>query len=240
MNLDYTEILLVNLFNPNLYALKSKGLKGLEIGGPSPQFNTRGIYKELGSLDNVNWNNKTIWGTDLNVSYMYYKDRTGKNFIMEATDLNKIPDNTYDIILSSHSLEHIANPIKALKEWSRVSTKDGLLILSVPKKDEMFDHRRPYTTLKHLLLDYENNVGEDDSTHFQEILELHDIDMDPWAGSYLNFVQRSLDNFNNRALHHHVFNEDLIKKLLNFSGYTVIKLDVEPYQYSVLAKKNNK
>lgn len=240
MNLDHTDLLLVDIINPNFYAQKSKGLKGLEIGGPSPQFNSRGIYRELASLDNINWNNKTIWNKNLDISYHYYDDRRGTNFIMEATNLKKIRSKTYDVILSSHSLEHIANPIKALKEWNRVTKDNGILILSVPKKEGMFDHNRPYTTFKHLLRDFELNVSENDMTHFKEIIELHDIEMDPWAGNYLKFIQRSLNNCNNRALHHHIFNEDLLKKIVNFAGYKIIKLDVEPYQYSLLARKNNK
>lgn len=237
MELDYTDLLLVDVFNPNFYQAKTRGLKGLEIGGPSPQFNSRGIYKSLASLDNINWNNKTIWDTNLTIEYKYYEDRIGRNFIMEATNLNKIKSGSYDAVLSSHSLEHIANPIKALREWGRVTKPGGVLVLSVPKKDNMFDHNRPYTTFKHLVHDFEFEVEEDDNTHFAEIINLHDIDMDPWAGNYLKFVQRSLDNANNRALHHHIFNEDTLRKMLNFAGYKIIKLDVEPDQYSLLARK---
>jgi len=240
VKVDHTDLLVTSLPNPLFPASKVKGLRGLEIGGPSPQLNSRGVYANLSTLDNINWNNKTIWGHQLTIEFNYYQDRMGRNFVMEATNLKKIRSRTYDIVLSSHSLEHIANPIKALKEWNRVTVPNGLLLLLLPKKDGNFDRNRPFTTLKHLLHDYETNVGEDDMTHFQEIIQLHDIDLDPWAGDIVKFAQRSLNNINNRALHHHVFCEDVIKKILNFSQYKVIKFDSEIDQFSILARKMNK
>ena len=32
---------------------------------------------------------------------------------------------TYDVLLSSHTLEHIANPLRALSEWKRIVGDDG-------------------------------------------------------------------------------------------------------------------
>lgn len=240
MIIDHTDILVTSLPNAQFPATKVKGLRGLEIGGPSPQFNTRGVYGNLSSLDNINWNNKTIWGRQLSIEFNYYQDRMGRNLIMEATKLKKIKNKSYDVVLSSHSIEHIANPVKALKEWNRITVSNGLLILLVPKKDNNFDRYRPETTFKHLLHDYETNVGEDDMTHFKEIIELHDIELDPWAGNYLKFVQRSLDNVNFRALHHHVFSESLLRKILSFAQYKIIKFDEEIDQFSILARKMNK
>ena len=51
-------------------------------------------------------------------------------------------------------------------------------MLILPNKKSTFDHRRPYTTFEHLIKDYKNNVSEDDLTHYDEIILLHDIEMD--------------------------------------------------------------
>jgi hypothetical protein len=64
-------------------------------------------------------------------------------------------------VLSSHCLEHVANPILALREWLRVMTPDGTLVLVLPHKEGTFDHQRPTTTLGHMIDDYER---EDDMT----------------------------------------------------------------------------
>ncbi len=45
----------------------------------------------------------------------------GIQYVRDATDLRGIPDSKYDFVLASHALEHIANPLKAMSEWTRVS-----------------------------------------------------------------------------------------------------------------------
>ena len=45
----------------------------------------------------------------------------------------KVP-RLYDFVFSSHSLEHIANPLKAISEWLRITKKDGYIIIIVPEK----------------------------------------------------------------------------------------------------------
>ncbi len=44
----------------------------------------------------------------------------------------KIPDHSFDIILSNHVLEHVPNDQKALKEISRILEVNGLAIITVP------------------------------------------------------------------------------------------------------------
>jgi len=51
--------------------------------------------------------------------------------IMDITNIN-FPDNTFDIILCNHVLEHIIDDGKALKELFRVLKKGGWAILLVP------------------------------------------------------------------------------------------------------------
>ena len=43
-----------------------------------------------------------------------------------------IPDNTYAIIESSHSLEHMENTEWTLREWIRILKPGGLLLIVVP------------------------------------------------------------------------------------------------------------
>jgi SAM-dependent methyltransferase len=50
---------------------------------------------------------------------------------MDITDINQ-DNNTYDVILCSHVLEHIPNDIKAMRELYRVLKQDGFAILQVP------------------------------------------------------------------------------------------------------------
>jgi ubiquinone/menaquinone biosynthesis C-methylase UbiE len=139
--------------------------------------------------------------------------------------------------MPSHSLEHIANPVKALKEWQRVLKPNGALILSLPYYRNTFDHRREPTSVDHMLKDFEENVGEDDLTHLPEILEKHDLTMDLAAGSKQEFHKRSLENFSNRCLHHHVFDENNSRQLLSRIGFDVLSLNsVIPPHICILAR----
>lgn len=213
---------------------------GLEIGGPSTLFKmTLPIYQKVKNLDGVNFSTNTIWEGDIHCgsNYNYFGNRRGTQYISDAIDLSQINENSYDFVLSSNCLEHIANPLKALVEWRRVIKPNGSLILVLPNKISNFDHQRSTTTFDHILKDFDNNTSEYDLTHLEEILELHDLYMDPPAGNLADFKRRSLDNINNRALHHHVFNLNVMKSMLNYAGYEVIETTETYNNFFALATK---
>lgn len=217
---------------------------GLEIGGPSNLFSRKGLlplYPHIKNLDNCNFSSETIWEGEIKVGYTYKYDSNhppGRQFISEATDLHEIPSGQYDFILSSHVIEHIANPVKALLEWIRVLKNDGVLIIILPDKDGAFDHKRKITPLEHMIEDFNNERGENDLTHLDEILELHDLSRDPQAGTFEEFKVRSLKNFENRCLHHHVFN---LYSAVGLIDYVQLKIDsteaVSPHHIIIVARK---
>lgn len=220
------------------------GRRALEIGGPSACFRRRGycsVYPLLARVDNCNFANTTIWEGAIasGESFHFDADRApGRQFIAEATDLSGVEGASYDLILSSHTIEHTANPLKALREWRRVLTDDGLLLLIAPHKDGTFDHRRPVTALDHLIEDFDRGTTEDDRTHLPEILRLHDRDRDPGGGSFEDFRRRSDDNLANRALHHHVFDTPLVEAMLRHAGFRPLAVEARrPYNIVVVAEK---
>jgi SAM-dependent methyltransferase len=133
-------------------------------------------------------------------------------------------------------LEHVANPLKAIEEWIRVIKKEGLLLLIVPNKDFCFDHNRSVTTFAHLLNDFQHNTQEDDLTHLDEIVALHDLTMDPPAGNIDQFRARSLKNFDNRALHQHVFDTSVLKEIFSYFRLEIL-LTHAGRDYTILGKK---
>lgn len=213
---------------------------GIEVGGPSLVFKTvLPLYQFVGGLDGINFSTDTIWEGRITTgqNFNYTTDKCGRQFISEATDLSEIDTENYDFLLSSNCLEHVANPIKALLEWKRVVKVDGALILVLPNKKSNFDHRRPVTRFEHLLDDFSNDVGEDDLTHLDEILRLHDLRMDPPAGDLPHFTERSLKNFQNRTLHHHVFDVRLIEEMLGYAELELLDLTITRTDFYVLARK---
>lgn len=202
------------------------GKRGLEIGGPSGVFGRGGLiplYDSVGSLDNCNFASSTIWAQHSSGNTFHYSaDRPpGYQYVAEGVDLSEIHDSSYDFILSSHMLEHTANPLRALRAWNRVLKQNGALILLVPDKQWTFDHKRPTTTMAHLLGDLERATGEDDLTHMPEILGLHDLRRDPGVDSYETLKSRCQSNFENRGMHHHVFDPSLVRELLEYSNFSV-------------------
>jgi SAM-dependent methyltransferase len=223
--------------SPFLSAVTKK--RGIEIGGPSLFFDVSlPIYKTVGSLDGLNFARQTIWegNIDESMDFSYRKRRLGNQVIGEASDLSNVEAHSYDFVLSCHSLEHVANPLKALREWERILKPGGFLILAVPNKESIFDHNRPITTLAHLIADEQSEVDESDLTHLPEILELHDLGRDKAAGSFEQFKVRSLDNFSNRGLHHHVFDEGLLDECVKYTGFKVLEMQSSYYDHLVLCQ----
>lgn len=216
---------------------------GFEIGGPSSVFSDRGglpLYRHVQGLDNCVFSVETIWEgrREEGRTYSYHPRKPqGFNFIREATELGGIADHSYDFVLSSHNLEHISNPVKALKEWIRVARPGGAIIVILPYYRKTFDHRRQPTPVKHMLEDFRLQRDESDLTHLQEILDLHDLSMDPAAGSAANFRERSLRNLENRCLHHHVFDEQNTRELFEAVGLRVEVVELaKPHHIAVLSR----
>jgi SAM-dependent methyltransferase len=230
-------------FRVNNYPVYKRALEGkcgLEIGGPSRIFQNNDIlpiYSIVARLDGCNFAEKTFWEGNIKegLTYRYHKKRKeGYQFICDAVDLTGIASGSYDFIIASHVIEHIANPIKAIWEWLRVLEDTGILLLVVPHRDGTFDHNRPVTPLNHLIDDFKKNIKEDDLTHLPEILELHDLTLDPLAGDYESFKKRSGNNYDNRCLHHHVFNTKLVVEIFDYLGLQVLAVDTV-LQYHIIA-----
>jgi SAM-dependent methyltransferase len=220
-----------------------RGARGLEIGGPSPIFARGGllpVYPLVAGLDNCNFAGRTIWEGEIGegASFRFHARKApGTQYIAEGADLRMIPSGSYDFVLSSHMLEHTANPLRALTGWKRLLKDGGVLLLVVPHRDGTFDHRRPVTTLSHLQDDFRCERGEADLTHLPEILALHDAARDPGVHD-VSFHERAARNEEFRSLHHHVFDTRLVVNVVREVGLEVLAVEpMRPYHVVVLARK---
>jgi SAM-dependent methyltransferase len=215
---------------------------GFEIGGPSPIFSQRGlvpVYPFARRVDNSNFASMTIWEGNIDHDeFRYGKQRLGRQYIREASNLFGIAEQTYDFIISSQMIQHSANPLRVLYEWSRVLRDKGHLLLIVPHMKMTFDHRRGVTNIHHLIDDFTNGTGEEDMTHLEEILRCHDLTRDRLAGTFQEFKNRSEQNPALRALHQHAFDEKLVIQMINHVGLQVIHIElVFPCYILVIAQK---
>ncbi len=221
-----------------------EGKIGLEVGGPSLVFGRRGlfpVYRVAACIDNLNFHDETTWEGIITQGRTFFFDKNrlpGSQYIAEAGNLIAQRSDSYDFVLSSHMLEHTANPLLALSEWMRVLRPRGALLLVVPHKDGTFDHRRPTTSLAHLIEDLERKTTEDDLTHLPEILELHDLDLDSGVEGIEAFKARSEKNPENRCLHHHVFDTRLTVQAIDSTGLQIHVVEpIRPYHIVVIATK---
>lgn len=203
-----------------------RGRAGLEVGGPSPVFAPGGslpLYSVVREVDFVDYAPETVWtqpgqwGRELSLPAHVGRHR----FMYEATDLHGIESGRYDFVAASHVLEHLANPLRALREWARVVRPGGSLIVVVPPRTGTFDHRRPVTPLAHLQEDERVGRGEEDTTHFAEIRALHDLALDERPETRAAFERRLEDNLRLRSAHHHVFDAASLAGALNAAGWKV-------------------
>lgn len=68
--------------------------------------------------------------------------------VVSEGDALPFPDKSFDFVISSHVLEHIYDPIKAVQEWERVAKK--YIYIIVPNKEKTFDRDKDDTPLQRL------------------------------------------------------------------------------------------
>jgi hypothetical protein len=96
------------------------------------------------------------------------------------------------------------------------------------------------TDFEHLKADFDNNTDEADETHFDEVISLHNIEKDAGVKTKDELIKRTRANYENRCVHHHVFDFELIKKMLQYAGFSIeIQQWVSPFNLVTVAKKNN-
>jgi SAM-dependent methyltransferase len=201
---------------------------GLEIGGPSTIFEIKGsypIYDVASGMDNCTFSARTVWHNHTSEFHYQNNKLPGKQFFCEAADFSSaLSGRKYDFILSSHALEHISNPIKALLKWHELLVDQGVFLLLLPDSRYTFDRNRQITTFSHFHADYSANIDERDLSHMDEIIAGHDYTADPGA-DFDGFRQRCLNNYENRCMHHHVFNYDNAVKLLDYCHWNILAFE---------------
>ena len=75
-----------------------------------------------------------------------------------------LEDKSFDFVLASHVIEHIPDPIAALKEWARVARK--YIVLVVPHRDRTFDRDRALTPRSELIERHESGFTSDEDRHW--------------------------------------------------------------------------
>lgn len=187
------------------------GKSVFEVGGPSLLFNS---WYPL--FNGVSFLNLAESMKAYSPGYQGFRPPNTVDFfygdasMQEAFDENNLTSK-FDLVISSHTLEHLANPIKALMAWKTTLKSNGMIITIVPNKEMCWDRGREYTSFEHILEDYSNNTPESDMTHLHESSCMIEN-----RSSYYSDVGT---NNAARVIHHHVFSLDALSKCHEYCGF---------------------
>ena len=124
-----------------------------------------------------------------------YVDRLGPDDPVLGTEddriLEKFTDDSLDFVIANHLLEHLEDPLGALKNFLRVLRTGGILFLSVPDKNHTFDKSRAVTTIEHLLRDHLEGPARSRLSHHEESVrhtpgELEEEEIQKRAKAYMD------------------------------------------------------
>lgn len=168
----------------------------------------------------------------LQTSFHEVSGITKPNYIVDiAAQPLPFNDESYDVLIMNHVIEHIKNPIGVVLDCFRILKDDGLLIISCPDKRYTFDHNRNLTDISTLVYNYTNKCST------------------PTREDYLDFISHvSSDKANHktedrltesliRKEHIYVYTDDSFKNMM-LKTVELGKIDVEPI-YEAMSSQNN-
>ena len=118
-------------------------------------------------------------------------------------------DKSYDFIVASHLLEHLAQPFRMLDEIHRVLRSGGKALIFLPDRRRTFDRTRKIAPLEHFLNEY--SLGNP---------EVSDEDLFDFLENTENYFERNrMTDFSQlhlaRSIHVHAWTDNEFIKLLS-------------------------
>ena len=93
--------------------------------------------------------------------------------IDDGERLESFTQESVDFIIANHFLEHCEDPIRTIETHFGKLRPGGVLFYAVPDKRYTFDFRRPRTSLRHVIGDYEDGGQSSRSEHYLEWARLN-------------------------------------------------------------------
>lgn len=152
----------------------SRDSKILDIGCSS------GIF--LKDLERLGFKKENLFGIDISEKAIENCKKNGiqNSFVMDAQKI-ELPEK-FDVVVASDCLEHLQDDVKAIKNWSELLNKGGIMLVFVPafqslwsQHDEVNMHYRRYTNkeLKNKLINQNLTIMKSSYWNFTLFIPLY-------------------------------------------------------------------
>jgi SAM-dependent methyltransferase len=190
-----------------------------------------GAGVEIGALDNpmkVPYGAKVLYVDHLNkcslrkhYPEMKHVDIVDVDVVASVETLDStFPLESLDFVIANHIIEHLSDPLGALKQFHRVLRVGGILHLAVPDRRATFDRDRPRTLLSHCIQDHEVSSemqrAERDILHYKEwVAKVPKYYSREQRDYQSNFGQLWEDRY---SIHLHVWEPNDWPEIINYLG----------------------
>ena len=150
-------------------------------------------------------------------------DVKAPSIITDLESMTGVADDSQDFVIANHVLEHVEDPLRALKSVSRVLRAAGIAYLAVPDKRFTFDMSRRITPLEHVIKDHLDGPDWSLAAHYDEWCRC----VDRLSGSsHAQKVALMLEQRSN--VHFHVWDYPAMLDLFSYAAkHEEFGLDVE-------------
>ena len=131
---------------------------------------------------------------------------------IDQRGLSDFADESQDFIVFNHVIEHVANPVHAVKELFRVVRPGGMVVISAPDKNYTYDRKRPLTPFAHLLAEYQQGVADVTDDHYLDFIRAVEPRL---LGGSEALLQQEVNNLRNRREHAHVWDSVTFREFLD-------------------------
>src|SRR5262249_27226693 len=90
------------------------------------------------------------------------------DFVTDLEAMAGIDDASQDFVIANHVLEHVEDPLRAIRSLARVLRPGGIAYLALPDKRFTFDRERRITPLEHVVRDHIEGPDGSRLEHYEE------------------------------------------------------------------------
>ena len=153
---------------------------------------------------------------------------------IDKEGLSYFEEESHDFVIINHVLEHLFDPIYAVRECFRVLKKKGRLIIAVPDMRYTFDKHRPLTTTKDIYQRIKRYPKKPNKDDYVDILKfIHPSLLDKSEAKQNNALQSFLD----RREHINIWTDD---SFLEFFDEICTTFNINLKQETLFRSKENK